>query len=86
MSIQVGVEPSSESVEALLDVVEPRIDPVETSVHPGDERVEPNVRPFREGIEANSEVEHRPERRGREQPDRGPDGGVNLEGERSTEV
>jgi hypothetical protein len=84
--IQVRVQPSSESVEALLDVVEPRIDPVETSLHPGDQRIEPNVRPRRERIDASSQVEQRPERRGGEQPDRGPDGGVHLEGERSTEV
>jgi hypothetical protein len=55
LSIQVCVQPSSDSVETLLDVIEPRIDPVETSVHPGNQRVEPNVRPGREGIDASSE-------------------------------
>jgi hypothetical protein len=98
--IQVRVEPRCKAIEPRLDCIEshvdpgeprfnarePRIDPGEPCVDPREPSVHPRIQASSQGIHPRAEVEQRPERGSGEESDRGPDGGIHLVRERSTEV
>lgn len=77
--IEMRVEASRERVEPFVHAIEPRIHPIEASVDPSSKPVDPSP----ESVDPSAQIEEGAERRGSEQADRGPDGGIHLGRERN---